>query len=76
MSVNGGYGSVTELSSTGQLISGPTGFTAGGIAYPIAIAIDTNSTVWVTGQPQRKRHSALQHRSAVVRARQDTSGLN
>jgi hypothetical protein len=48
VSVNGGYGSVTVLSSTGQLISGPTGFTAGGIAYPIAIAIDTNSTVWVT----------------------------
>jgi hypothetical protein len=48
VSVNGGYGSVTVLSSTGQLISGPTGFTAGGIAYPIAIAIDTNSTIWVT----------------------------
>jgi sugar lactone lactonase YvrE len=48
VSVKGGYGSVTELSSTGQLISVPTGFTAGGIAYPIAIAIDTNSTVWVT----------------------------
>jgi sugar lactone lactonase YvrE len=46
--VNGGYGSVTVLSSTGQLISGVTGYTAGGIAYPIAIAIDTNSTVWVT----------------------------
>jgi sugar lactone lactonase YvrE len=47
LSVNGGYGSVTVLSSTGQLISGPTGYTAGGIAYPIAIAIDTNSTAWV-----------------------------
>jgi streptogramin lyase len=46
--VNGGYGSVTVLSSTGQLLSGPTGYTAGGIAYPIAIAIDTNSTAWVT----------------------------
>jgi hypothetical protein len=48
VSVNGGYGSVTVVSSTGQLISGPAGFTAGGIGYPIAIAIDTNSTVWVT----------------------------
>ncbi len=47
LSVNGGYGSVTVLSSTGQLISGATGYTAGGIAYPIAIAIDTNSTAWV-----------------------------
>jgi hypothetical protein len=45
--VNGGYGSVTVLSSTGQLLSGPTGYIAGGIAYPIAIAIDTNSTAWV-----------------------------
>jgi sugar lactone lactonase YvrE len=46
--VNNGYGSVTVLSSTGQLISGATGYSAGGIAYPIAIAIDTNATVWVT----------------------------
>jgi sugar lactone lactonase YvrE len=46
--VNGGYGSVTELNSTGQLISGTTGYSSGGIAYPVAIAIDTNSTVWVT----------------------------
>jgi hypothetical protein len=45
--VNGGYGSVTVLSSTGQLLSGATGFTAGGIAYPIAVAIDTNATTWV-----------------------------
>jgi sugar lactone lactonase YvrE len=48
VSVNGGYGSVTVLSSTGQVLSGPTGYIAGGIAYPIAIAIDTNSTAWVT----------------------------
>jgi sugar lactone lactonase YvrE len=47
MTVNGGYGGVTVLSSTGQLISGPTGYTAGGIAYPNAIAIDTNATAWV-----------------------------
>ena len=46
--VNGGYGSVTVLSSTGQVLSGSTGYSAGGIAYPIAIAIDTNSTAWVT----------------------------
>ena len=45
--VNGGNGSVTVLSSTGQLISGPTGYIAGGIAYPIAIAIDTNAKAWV-----------------------------
>jgi sugar lactone lactonase YvrE len=45
--VNGGYGSVTVLSSTGQLLSGATGYIAGGIAYPIAVAIDTNATTWV-----------------------------
>jgi sugar lactone lactonase YvrE len=46
-SVNGGFGSVTVLSSTGQAISGATGYSAGGLAYPDAIAIDTNGTVWV-----------------------------
>jgi sugar lactone lactonase YvrE len=47
LSVNSGLGSVTVLSSTGQVISGATGFSSGGIAYPIAIAIDTNATAWV-----------------------------
>ncbi len=46
-SVNNGFGSVTVLSSTGQVISGTTGFSSGGLAYPDAIAIDTNGTVWV-----------------------------
>jgi hypothetical protein len=46
-SVNKGLGSVTVLGSTGQVISGATGYSAGGIAYPDAIAIDTNATVWV-----------------------------
>ncbi len=45
--VNGGLGSVTVLNSAGQVISGSTGYSAGGIAYPDAIAIDTNGTVWV-----------------------------
>jgi hypothetical protein len=45
--VNNNNGSITALSSTGQLISGPSGFIAGGIAYPIAVAIDPNATVWV-----------------------------
>jgi len=39
--------SVTELSSSGQFISGAKGYTSGGLNYPIAIAIDTNSTAWV-----------------------------
>jgi sugar lactone lactonase YvrE len=45
--VNGGFGSVTELSSSGQVLSGATGYSAGGISYPTAIAIDPNGTVWV-----------------------------
>jgi sugar lactone lactonase YvrE len=45
--VNNGLGSVTVLSSTGQVISGVNGYSAGGLGYPDAVAIDTNRTVWV-----------------------------
>jgi hypothetical protein len=46
-SVNGGLGSVTVLNSDGQPISGTSGYSAGGFNYPVAIAVDTNSTAWV-----------------------------
>ena len=46
-SVNNGLGSVTVLNSTGQAISGASGYSAGGLGYPDAVAIDTNGTVWV-----------------------------
>jgi streptogramin lyase len=45
--VNGGYGSVTEISASGEVLSGATGYSAGGISYPTAIAIDPNGTVWI-----------------------------
>jgi sugar lactone lactonase YvrE len=45
--VNGGNGSVTVLDSGGKITSGPAGYFDGGIAYPLAIAIDTSSTAWV-----------------------------
>jgi hypothetical protein len=45
--VNGNLGSVTEISSSGQVVSGTAGYTAGGLNYPVAIAMDTNSTAWV-----------------------------
>jgi hypothetical protein len=45
--VNGGLGSVTTLSSAGQVTSGAAGYYAGGIYYPIAVAVDTNATTWV-----------------------------
>lgn len=43
----GGFGSVTELNSSGQPISGANGYSSGGIYFPEAIAIDTNGTVWI-----------------------------
>jgi sugar lactone lactonase YvrE len=45
--INGGFGSVTEVSPSGQILSGTTGYSAGGISYPTAIAIDPNGTVWI-----------------------------
>ncbi|HEU5342686.1 NHL repeat-containing protein [Edaphobacter sp.] len=39
--------SVVELSPSGQFMSGAKGYSAGGLNYPIAIAIDANSTAWV-----------------------------
>jgi len=46
-SVNKGLGTVTVLSSSGQPLSGTNGYSAGGLNYPIAIALDTNGTAWV-----------------------------
>lgn len=41
-----GLGAVSVLNSSGQSISG-TGYTAGGLYYPIAAAIDPNGTAWI-----------------------------
>lgn len=40
-------GSVTELSPAGVSLAGPGGYTAGGLNYPISVAIDPNQTAWV-----------------------------
>jgi hypothetical protein len=45
--VNGGLGGVTVFNSSGQPISGTTGYVAGGLNYPIAVAIDTNTDAWI-----------------------------
>jgi streptogramin lyase len=45
--VNGDNGSLTVLTSTGQVASGATGFIQGGIDFPVAIAIGTDATSWV-----------------------------
>jgi streptogramin lyase len=46
-SVNSGKGSVSVLNSSGQSIGGASGFTAGGLNFPAAVAIDPNSTTWI-----------------------------
>ncbi|MDE1176579.1 MAG: NHL repeat-containing protein [Edaphobacter sp.] len=45
--VNGGMGSVTKLRGDGQVLSGANGFVAGGLSYPVSLAIDAEGTVWV-----------------------------
>lgn len=39
--------SVTEFSNNGTILSGPAGFTAGGISDPLTIAIDPSDNVWI-----------------------------
>jgi len=46
-STNNALGTVTVLNSSGQPTSGATGFSAGGLNYPVSISIDTNGTSWV-----------------------------
>ncbi len=43
----GTIGSVTELSGSGGALSGTAGYSAGGVNYPVSVAIDPNGTVWV-----------------------------
>jgi hypothetical protein len=45
--VGSGFGTVTELSSTGQSLSGTTGYSQGGLNFPIAIAFDSTGIAWV-----------------------------
>jgi hypothetical protein len=46
-SVNKGLGSVAVFNSAGQSIAGTSGYSAGGLLYPIAIAFDTKGTAWI-----------------------------
>jgi len=45
--VNSGHGTVTELSSSGQFLSGASGYYQGGLSFPDALAADTNGDIWV-----------------------------
>jgi streptogramin lyase len=40
-------GSVSVLTASGASAAGATGYTAGGLDFPISVAIDPNGTVWV-----------------------------
>ncbi len=44
---NQGHGTITELSSSGQFISGANGYAAGGIDFPYGIVADTTGDIWV-----------------------------
>jgi hypothetical protein len=46
-SINNGNGSVVEFSSSGQVLSGANGYTAGGVYFPQGLAADTTGNVWV-----------------------------
>ncbi len=45
--VNMKLGDITVLNPSGQALSGDSGYIAGGIYYPIAVAVDPNATTWV-----------------------------
>jgi sugar lactone lactonase YvrE len=45
--VNSGGGSVTVLTPSGQPVSGAGGYFGGGVYFPLAVAADTDGTVWV-----------------------------
>ena len=46
--INSNLGSVTVLNSSGQPVSGASGFTSGGLNYPVAVAIDpSDGNAWV-----------------------------
>ncbi|SNT20872.1 hypothetical protein SAMN05421770_105165 [Granulicella rosea] len=45
--VNSSFGSVSVLNKAGASQAGSNGYSAGGLNYPIAVAIDVNTTSWV-----------------------------
>jgi hypothetical protein len=46
-SINSGFGNVVKFSNTGQLLSGASGYTTGGVYFPQGLAADTTGNVWV-----------------------------
>lgn len=64
--------SVSVLNSNGQSIAGATGFTSGGLNYPIAVAIDTDASAWIVDYG----NSHLTHLSSSGQALSGTSGFS
>src|ERR1019366_4741646 len=62
--------SVSVFNSTGQSVAGSGGFTAGGLDYPIAVAIDTDASAWVVDYG----NSHLTHLSSSGQALSGASG--
>lgn len=46
-SINTGYGNVVKFSNTGQVLSGASGYSTGGVYYPQGLAADSTGNVWV-----------------------------
>ena len=45
--INAAFGAVTVLNPAGQPLSGPNGFSTGGLNFPVATAIDPSGAAWV-----------------------------
>lgn len=64
--------SVSVLNSTGQSVAGSGGFTAGGLDYPLAVAIDTDGSCWVVDYG----NSHMTHLSSSGQALSGSSGYS
>jgi streptogramin lyase len=62
--------SVSVLNANGQSVAGSGGFTAGGLDFPIAVAIDTDNSAWVVDYG----NSHLTHLSGSGQALSGASG--
>ena len=45
--VNGNLGTVSKLNSSGQPLSGSSGYYAGGIYFPVGVTADSNGNMWI-----------------------------
>jgi hypothetical protein len=58
--------SVSVVNENGQSVAGSGGYTNGGLDYPIAVAVDTDTSVWVV-ERQFASDSSFQFRAGAVR---------